>query len=48
MDVIPLISKRPGLPDLTPDELKNPHEVYANGPHMHEYLQQMNREVLSK
>ncbi len=48
MDVIPLISKRPGLPDLTAEELKHPHEVYANGPHMHEYLQQMNREVLSK
>jgi oligo-1,6-glucosidase len=48
MDVIPLISKRPGLPDLTPDQLKRAHEIYANGPHMHEYLQQMNREVLSK
>jgi len=48
MDVIPLISKRPGLPDLTPAELMAPHLVYANGPHMHEYLQEMNREVLSK
>jgi len=48
MDVIPLISKRPGLPDLTPDQLTRAHEIYANGPHMHEYLQQMNREVLSK
>ncbi len=48
MDVIPLISKRPGLPDLTPEQLRAPHLVYANGPHMHEYLQQMNREVLSK
>ena len=48
MDVIPLISKRPGLPDLTPDELKNAHHVYANGPHMHEYLQEMNRDVMSK
>jgi oligo-1,6-glucosidase len=48
MDVIPLISKRPGLPDLTPDQLNHAHEIYANGPHMHEYLQQMNREVLSK
>ena len=48
MDVIPLISKRPGLPDLTPDQLRHAHEIYANGPHMHEYLQQMNREVLSK
>src|SRR5882757_4005482 len=48
MDVIPLISKRPGLPDLTPDQLNHAHQIYANGPHMHEYLQQMNREVLSK
>ena len=48
MDVIPLISKRAGLPDLTPDELQHAHLVYANGPHMNEYLQQMNREVLSK
>jgi oligo-1,6-glucosidase len=48
MDVIPLISKRPGLRDLTPEQLRAPHLVYANGPHMHEYLQQMNREVLSK
>ena len=48
MDVIPLISKRAGLPDLTPDELNHAHLVYANGPHMNDYLQQMNREVLSK
>jgi oligo-1,6-glucosidase len=48
MDVIPLISKRAGLPDLTPDELKSAHLVYANGPHMHEYLQEMNHNVLSK
>jgi oligo-1,6-glucosidase len=48
MDVIPLISKQPGFPDLTPDELKNSFAVYANGPHVSEYLQQMNREVLSK
>ena len=48
MDVIPLISKRPGLPDLTVSELKNIGDAYANGPHMHEYLQEINREVLSK
>jgi oligo-1,6-glucosidase len=28
--------------------LKNIGDAYANGPHMHEYLQEMNREVLSK
>ena len=48
MDVIPLISKRPGLPDLTPTELKNAGDVYANGTHMHEYLQEMNRKVMAK
>ena len=48
MDVIPLISKQPGLPDLTPEQLKDPSRLWANGSHRDEYLQQMNREVLSK
>ncbi len=48
MDVIPLISKRPGLPDLTPEQRMRPDKVYANGPHMHEYLQEMNRNVMAK
>jgi oligo-1,6-glucosidase len=48
MDVIPLISKQPGLPDLTPEQLKDPPRLWANGPHRDEYLQQMNHEVLSK
>ena len=39
MDVIPLISKPTGFPTSPPKQLKRPHEVYANGPHMHEYLQ---------
>lgn len=48
MDVISMISKKPGLPD---GELF-PGAPYAmpgcvNGPHVHEYLQEMNREVLS-
>jgi oligo-1,6-glucosidase len=47
MDVIPFISKQPGLPDLTPEQ-KDAGAVWANGPHRDEYLQQMNREVLSK
>ncbi len=47
MDVIPLISKPTGLPDLTPEQLKNPSATFANGPQLTEYLQQMNREVLS-
>ena len=48
MDVIPFISKREGLPDLPPDYLTRPQYFYAMGPHVHEYLQEMNREVLSK
>ena len=50
MDVIPLISKQPGLPDLTPEQLKSGSYValWANGPKRDEYLREMNREVLSK
>ena len=45
MDVIPLISKQPGLPDLAPgtDFVK----LWANGPHRDEYLQEMNSKALS-
>jgi oligo-1,6-glucosidase len=50
MDVISMISKEPGLPDGIVGESGygdfEPH--VANGPHVHEYLQEMNREVLSK
>jgi oligo-1,6-glucosidase len=48
MDVIPLISKPAGMPDLTAEQLKAPPNAYANGPHLAEYLHEMNREVLSK
>jgi oligo-1,6-glucosidase len=48
MDVIPFISKREELPDLPPDYLTRPQYFYAMGPHLHEYLREMNREVLSK
>ena len=48
MDVIPLISKPTGMPDLTPEQLKAPPNAYANGPHLAEYLHEMDREVLSK
>ncbi|MCL2898751.1 alpha-glucosidase [Brenneria sp. WC1b.1] len=47
MDVIPFISKQRGLPDLPADKLTHPEFVYASGPRIHEYLQEMNREVLS-
>ncbi|MBL4936541.1 alpha-glucosidase [Clostridium sp. YIM B02515] len=51
MDVINLISKVPGLPDGTKGEndlYGNGFPLTANGPRVHEYLQEMNREVLSK
>lgn len=48
MDVIPFISKDTAFPEI-PAEFNNDWgRFYANGPHVHEYLQEMNREVLSK
>ncbi len=46
MDVIPFISKNPEFPDLKPGE--DFGAIISNGPHVHDYLQEMNREVLSK
>lgn len=48
MDVISLISKEPDLPD-GPAELNGyaSFNMPANGPHVHEYLQEMRREVLN-
>ena len=48
MDVIPLVSKPTGLPDLTAEQLKTPPNAYANGPHLAEYLREMNEKVLSR
>jgi oligo-1,6-glucosidase len=48
MDVIPLISKDTTFPELPAKYNGNFVAYYANGPHNHEYLQEMNREVLSK
>jgi oligo-1,6-glucosidase len=47
MDVIPFISKQPGLPDLVGDERMRPQYVYASGPRLHEFLQEMHREALA-
>lgn len=51
MDVINLISKDPAYPN-DPEVEAGGHEsalwMAANGPRVHEYLQEMNREVLSK
>ncbi|MFB9324663.1 alpha-glucosidase [Paenibacillus aurantiacus] len=49
MDVINLISKAPQMPSV--GDGKGYHfggEHFMNGPRVHEYLQEMNREVLSK
>ncbi len=50
MDVISMISKVPGLPDGEPNEkgYGDFGPYVCNGPHVHEYLQEMNRRVLSK
>jgi oligo-1,6-glucosidase len=51
MDVVNFISKVEGLPD---DEVKpgkkyaSGSKYYRNGPNIHDYFQEMNREVLSK
>ncbi len=47
MDVIPFISKRPGLPDLAEDQRAKPQFVYSDGPKVHDYLQEMRREALA-
>ncbi|MGB1448822.1 MAG: alpha-glucosidase [Flavobacteriaceae bacterium] len=50
MDVISLISKRHAFTDV-PDRMSFidvMEKVYANGPKVHDYLQEMNREVLSR
>ena len=48
MDVIPFISKDQSFPDFPKDFDGRPEYIYAAGPRLHDYLQEMNREVLSK
>ena len=53
MDVIPFIAKDTTFPVITQKELDKNYEgrwdVYlASGPHLHDYLHEMNKEVLSK
>ncbi|MEO9511734.1 MAG: alpha-glucosidase [Flavobacteriaceae bacterium] len=48
MDVIPFISKDINYPELPAEYNGNFVPFYANGPKLHEYLHEMNREVLSK
>ncbi|MES1223515.1 MAG: alpha-glucosidase [Bacteroidota bacterium] len=53
MDVIPFISKDTTFPVITQKEIDEKYngdwsQYLASGPHLHDYLQEMNREVLSK
>jgi len=48
MDVITIISKDTSFPPMPAIYNGSWDKFYANGPHIHDYLQEMNREVLSK
>ncbi len=48
MDVIPFLSKDTTFPELPAEYDGNFIKFYANGPLTHDYLQEMNREVLSR
>ncbi len=48
MDVIPFISKDTTFPEIPAQYNGDWGRFYANGPHVHQYLQEMNREALSK
>ncbi|MBE9915284.1 alpha-glucosidase [Paenibacillus donghaensis] len=49
MDVINMISKVEGLPDAAgEDKYNDGGKYFMNGPRIHEFLQEMNREVMSK
>lgn len=51
LDAFQFASKDPSFPELPKEIVGHPVEIikfYGNGPHLHDYLQEMNREVLSK
>jgi oligo-1,6-glucosidase len=48
MDVIPFISKDTAFPAISATRPADYIGYYANGPRLHEYLREMNREVLSR
>ncbi|MEM7187706.1 MAG: alpha-glucosidase, partial [Bacteroidota bacterium] len=49
MDVISVISKHPDYPDASEGNMMEAiSKIYANGPRIHEFLHEMNKEVLSK
>lgn len=50
MDAFQFISKDPNFPELPKEIIGNREEIikfYGNGAHLHDYIQEMNREVLS-
>lgn len=47
MDSIPLIAKDPTFPPIDTKKYPDLFSSYAHGPHLHDYLQEMHREVLS-
>ncbi|MBF2708849.1 glycoside hydrolase family 13 protein [Flavobacterium soyangense] len=51
LDAFQFISKDDSFPELPKEIINKPLEIvkyYGNGPHLHEYIQEMNSEVLSK
>ena len=48
MDVIPFISKDTTYPEMPAEMNGDWGKFYIHGPHTHDYIQEMNREVLSK
>ena len=48
MDAFQFVAKDPSFPPMPGLDEKNFASAYNHGPHLHDYLQEMNREVLSK
>jgi len=48
MDAFQFIAKDTTFPPFPAGYEKNIAKFYGNGPHLHDYIQEMNREVLSK
>lgn len=48
MDSIPLISKDTDFPEIDLERYPTVFPYYAHGPHLHDYLHEMNRKVLSQ
>lgn len=48
MDSIPLISKDTNFPEINLEKYPTVFPYYAHGPHLHDYLHEMNQKVLSR